>query len=262
MNIIVCIKQVPDAKSVRFDKEKGTLIREGVEATINPFDYYALEAGLEIRDQLGGSVTAITMGPPQANEALREAISMGVDKGVLLSDRAFAGADTLATTYTLAKAIHKLGGADIFICGKQAIDGDTAQVGPGLAARLGIPSITCVNKIDALDGGKNFRIMRYCEEGYEVVEVATPFLITTLTTLNTPRVPSLKGMMKAKKADIPSWDAEAISAQPEKIGFPGSPTQVISTYVPQFQAKKEFIEGSPEEQVEILVQRLKEAGIV
>ncbi len=262
MNIVVCIKQVPDAASVKWDHEKGTLIRDGVQSVINPFDYNAIEAALSLRDELGGKVTALTMGPPQAQEALREAMSMGVDDGVVVSDRAFAGADTLATTYTLAQAIKKMGQVDAVLCGKQAIDGDTAQVGPGLAVRLDIPCVTCVGDMEIIDGGKGLRLKRMCEQGYDVVEVGFPVLLTTLASLNTPRVPSLKGKMRAKKAEIPLWSAADIGAKEEKIGLKGSPTKVFSTHIPKFEARREMLQGTVEEQVDFLVQKLKEAGII
>ena len=262
MNIVVCIKQVPDAASVKWDHEKGTLIRDGVQSVINPFDYNAIEAALTLKDVLGGKVTAITMGPPQAQEAIREAMSMGVDEGVVVSDRAFAGADTLATTYTLSKAIEKLGDVDAVLCGKQAIDGDTAQVGPGLAVRLGIPCVTCVGEMEIVDGGRALRLKRMCEQGYDVVEVAFPMLLTVLASLNTPRVPSLKGKMRAKKAAIPLWSAQDIGAREDRIGLAGSPTKVFSTHIPKFEARKEMLEGSAEEQVETLIARFKEAGII
>ena len=262
MNIVVCIKQVPDAKTVRFDTEKGTLVREGVEAVINPFDFHALEAGLQLRDTCGGEVTVLSMGPPQAENALKEALSLGADKGILLSDRAFAGADTLATTYTLAKAIEKLGPVDLVLCGKQAIDGDTAQVGPGLAVRLGIPYVTCVNALNVLDDGKTMRLRRVNEDGYDMLELEMPALLTVLASLNTPRLPSLKGKMRARKADIPVWDAKELGATPDRIGLAGSATQVVSTSVPTFEARREMLEDSAEEQVEALVSRFKEVGIL
>lgn len=262
MKIAVCIKQVPDASTVRFDKEKGTLVREGVESVINPFDYNAIEAGLSLRDQFGGEVIVVTMGPPQAQDAVKEAISLGVDSGVVVSDRAFAGADTLATTYTLAKAIGKLGEFDLIICGKQAIDGDTAQVGPGLAVRMGIPCVTCVDELEALEDGRKLRLKRMCEQGYDVVEVELPALITVLASLNTPRVPSLKGKMRARKTEVPMLSAEDIGADVSKVGLAGSPTQVASTTIPTFDAKREMLEGEPEEQVDTLVEKLREAGIL
>ncbi len=262
MNIVVCIKQVPDAESVKWDHKTGTLIRDGVKSVINPFDYHAIEAALTLKDVLGAKVTAITMGPPQAQEAIREAMSMGVDDGVVVSDRAFAGADTLATTYTLSKAIERLGDVDAVFCGKQAIDGDTAQVGPGLAVRLGFPCVTYAAGMDVLEGGKGLRIKRMSEQGYDMVEVEFPVVVTVLSLLNVPRVPSLKNKMRAKKAEIPMWSASDIGADPSRIGLAGSPTKVHSTYIPKFEAKREFLEGEPDKQVELLVERLKEAGLL
>ena len=262
MKIVVCIKQVPDAKTVRFDTEKGTLVREGVEAVINPFDLNAIEAGVQLKERHGGEVTVVTMGPPQAEEALKEALALGADNGILLSDRAFAGADTLATTYTLAKAVERLTPVDLVLCGKQAIDGDTAQVGPGLAVRLGIPYVTCVSGLSFGDDQKTLRLKRSCEEGYDMVEVEIPALLTVLATINTPRVPSLKGKLRAKKARIPIWSADDLGADHGMIGLAGSPTQVVSTSVPKFEAKREMLQGTPEEQVDALLDRLEEAGIL
>ena len=262
MNIVVCIKQVPDAQSVHFDTERGTLVRGEAEAIINPFDLHALEAGIQMRDSYGGEVVVLTMGPPQAEDALREALGLGADRGILLSDRAFAGADTLATTYTLAKAIDRLGPVDLVLCGRQAIDGDTAQVGPGLATRLGIPCVTSVSTLEVLDDGKTMHLRRVCEEGYDLIEVEMPALLTVMASLNTPRLPSLKGKMRAGKAEIPVWDAQELGAEPGRVGLVGSPTQVVSTSVPKFEARREMLEGSPEGQVEALVARLKEAGIL
>ncbi len=262
MEIVVCIKQVPDTATVRFDREKGTIIREGVQSIINPSDLHALEAGLSLRDELGGKVTVITMGPPQAESALRDALSLGADEAILLSDRAFAAADTLATTYTLLKAIQKIGLPDLILCGTHAIDGDTAQVGPGLAARLGWPSITQVAGLEILDTGTRFLVKRLIEQGYEMVEVELPALLTCHKSLNRPRVPSLKAKMRARKADIPVWGHEDLGADSGKIGIKGSPTWVDSTFVPAFEAKREMLEGSPDEQVDALIVRLKESGLL
>ncbi len=197
MNIVVCIKQVPDTAEVRINPETGTLIREGVPSIINPFDMHAIEAGLQIKEKAGGKVIVLTMGPPQAETALREALSMGADEAVLLSDRAFAGSDTWATSFTLSKAIKKIG-ADIIICGKQAIDGDTAQVGPETAEFLNIPHISYVRKIEDVSGS-SIKVQRMMDEGYDVVESSFPVLFTVVKELNEPRLPSLKGKMAAKK---------------------------------------------------------------
>jgi len=262
MRFVVCIKQVPDAANVKFDPEKGTIIREGVESIINPFDLNAIEAAVQLKEQVGGEVVCITMGPPQAESALRDALALGVDSAVLLSDRAFAGADTLATTRTLAAGIKKLGGADIVFCGKQAIDGDTAQVGPGLAVRLGLNYTTCVSELSLEEDQEILKVKRAWEEGYDVLELRLPALITVLTCINTPRVPSLKGKLKAKKAKIPVWGAKDLGLDASEVGLAGSPTQVVTTCVPKFEAKKEMLEGEVDEKVDALVEKLKEAGIL
>ena len=260
MKTVVCIKQVPDSKTVRFDEEKGTLIREGVQGVINPYDLHAIEAAVSLKEQTGGEVTVLSMGPPQAESSLREAISRGADSAVLLCDRAFAGADTLATTYTLACALAKIGGFDLVICGKQTSDGDTAQVGPGLAARLQVSCVTSVSAIHGMDGG--LQVSRVLEDGEYALSVKLPAVITVLTSLNTPRLPSLKGKMRAKKAAIPVWTAADIDAEPGRVGFAGSPTEVCNTWVPVYKAKREMLEGTPVEQAEMLTLRLRDAGVI
>ncbi len=256
MKIIVCIKQVPDTAEVRINPETNTLMRDGVPSIINPYDMHALEAGLQMREQTGGTVTAVTMGPPQAEAALREAISMGVDSAVLLTDRAFAGADTWATAYTLAKAVEHLG-ADIIICGKQAIDGDTAQVGPEMAEFLAIPHISYVRKIEKVGNGK-IVVQRLMDDGYDLIESALPVLLTVVKELNTPRMPSLKGKMAAKKADIRKMSAADIKAGEENIGLKGSPTQVRNIFAPEAKKDRKIFEGSNEEKVGALVKALEE----
>lgn len=256
MKIGVCIKQVPDAKDVRLDPETNTLAREGVESIMNPYDQHALEEAVRQKENLGGEVTVITMGPPQAEEMLRQAISCGADKAVLVSDRAFAGADTWATSYTLAKAINTIGEFDLIFCGKQAIDGDTAQVGPGLAIRLDIPFLTCIQKIRSADD-KGLVVERMMDDGYDVVEVDYPALLTVVKNINEPRVPSLKGKMKAKKASITTLSAEDIGAEASSIGLPGSPTQVVKVFPPEPRGKRDVLTGTVDEQVEQLVAKLK-----
>jgi electron transfer flavoprotein beta subunit len=252
MNIIVCIKQVPDAKDVRLDPKTNTMAREGVTSIMNPFDRHALEAAVQLRESTGGKVTALSMGPPQAEEVLREAVSCGSDGGTLVSDRAFAGADTWATTYTLGKAVEKLGEFDLIVCGKQAIDGDTAQVGPGLAHRLDIPYVTCVRKIVSCEKGI-LRLERMMDDGYDEVEVDLPALITVVKEINEPRVPSLKGKMKSKKMEIPVLSAADIGADPDCIGLPGSPTQVQRVFTPEPRGERTILSGSLEEQIEQLL---------
>src|SRR3989338_4235993 len=218
MNIIVCIKQVPDTTDVKIDPETNTLIRSGVQSIINPFDMYAIEEGIRLKERFGGKVTVVTMGPPQAEGALREAISLGCDEGILVSDRKFAGSDTWATSYTLSRAIKKIGAFDIILCGKQASDGDTAQVGPGISTHLDIPQVTYVKKIEEISNNKA-KVERMMEEGYDIVETPLPCLFTVVKEINTPRLPSLKGMMRARSAQIIRWTALDINADPKNIGL-------------------------------------------
>jgi electron transfer flavoprotein beta subunit len=255
MNIIVCIKQVPDTAEIKINPETNTLMREGVPSIINPFDLHALEAAIQIREQLGGKVTVLTMGPPQAETALREAISMGADEAVLLSDRAFAGSDTWATSYTLSQAIKKLG-ADIIFCGKQAIDGDTAQVGPETAEFLGIPHISYIRKVEEVKDN-HIRVQRLMDEGYDIVESSLPVLLTAVKELNQPRMPSLKGKMAAKKAAIKKMGKAEIEADENNLGLKGSPTQVKNIFAPQIKAERKIIEGTPDEQVNALIAELR-----
>lgn len=255
MNIVVCVKQVPGTTEVKMNKETNTIIREGVEAIINPFDTYAVEEGLIIREAKGGKVTVLSMGIPSVADMLKETISLGVDDTVLLSDRAFAGADTLATSYALSMGIKKIGDVDLVICGKQATDGDTAQVGPSLAEKLGFPHTTYVRKIEEI-GDDFIRCQRMTEDGYEVIEMPLPAVITVVKEINTPRLPSIKGMMRAKKAVVNIWTADDINANKNQCGLKGSPTQVVKTYVPVHDIKSEMIEGDAEEQASKLVDRL------
>ncbi len=255
MNIVVCVKQVPDAKDVRLDPETNTLAREGVQSIMNPYDQHAVEEAVRLKEQLGGEVTVLSMGPPQAQDVLKQAISCGADKGVLISDRAFAGADTWATSYTLARAVKKLGSFDLILCGKQAIDGDTAQVGPGLAIQLGIPFVTCIQKIR--EAGETELVMeRMMDDGYDVLAAGYPLLLTVVKDINEPRVPSLKGKMKAKKAEITILSADDVGADPRKIGLAGSPTQVVDVFPPPPRGERALLTGSIDEQVKQLVEKL------
>ena len=256
MKIIVCVKQVPDAKDVRLDPKTNTMAREGVESIMNPFDRHALEEAVRLKEQHGGTVTVISMGPPQADEVLRDAVSCGADEAVLVSDRAFAGADTWATTYTLGKAIEKLGDFDLILCGKQAIDGDTAQVGPGLARRLDIPYVSYVKKVSGYDNGV-MQVERLMDDGYDELAIPLPGLLTVVKEINEPRVPSLKGKMKAKKLVIQTLSAEDIGAEPQSIGLPGSTTQVVKVFAPQFKGERAMLEGTVDEQVDQLVEKIK-----
>lgn len=263
MNIIVCIKQVPDTGNIKIDPQTHTLIRSGVPSIINPLDTYALEEALQWKQKLGASTTVLTMGPPQAEAAIREAISMGIDRGVLLSDKKFAGADTYATAYTLSLAIRKLAPFELILCGKQAIDGDTAQVGPGVAEHLGIPHLAYVKKIEEINENKAIlKAQRLMEEGYEVVETGLPALLTVVKEINEPRFPSLKGKMRAKKAEIPVWGAEDLGGEMENFGLSASPTQVRAIFAPPGRGKGETFTGEVGVMAQQLVERLKAQKII
>jgi len=261
MNIVVCLKQVPGTTQVKIDPETNTLIRQGIENIINPLDTYAIEEGVRLRERFGGQVTAISMGPPQAETALREAISLGVDAGILLSDPAFAGADTWATSYTLSVAIRKLGQYDLVICGRQTLDGDTGQVGPQLAEMLALPFIAYVSRIEEIaDGG--MRVRRMVEDGYEIMESPLPAVLTVVKEINTPRLPSLRGIARSKSAAIPVWGAGEIDIDKDKVGLSGSFTRVIKIFTPQRVCQGEIFQGDLENQVDCLIDRLKDNGLL
>lgn len=255
MNIIVCVKQVPGSNEVKMNKETNTIIREGVEAIINPFDTYAVEEGLRIKEKTNGKVTVLSMGIPSSAALLKETIALGVDEAVLLSDRAFAGADTLATSYALSMGIKKIGAFDLIICGKQATDGDTAQVGPSLAEKLGIPHTTYVRKIEEIREGY-IRCQRMTDDGYEVIEMPLPAVISVVKEINEPRLPSLKGMMRAKKAVVNVWTSDDVGADKNLCGLKGSPTQVVKTFVPVHEVNSEMLDGEPHEQAKKLADKL------
>ncbi len=257
MHYVVCIKQVPDTTDVKIDPETNTLIREGVASVVNPFDMYAIEESLRLREKTGGKVTALTMGPPQAESVLREAISMGVDAGILVSDRAFAGSDTWATSYTLAAALRKIGDADMILCGKQASDGDTAQVGPGIATHLDLPQVTYVRKIEEI-GEDKVVAERLLEDGYESVECPVPCVLTVVKEINEPRLPSLKGKMAARKAEIVKWTAADLNADPACLGLTGSPTKVVRIFSPQPREGGEMLTGEPHETAAKLAEKIKD----
>jgi electron transfer flavoprotein beta subunit len=242
MNIIVCIKQVPETTEVRINPETNTLMREGVKSIINPFDMYAIEEAIRLKERFGGKVSVLTMGPPQADSALREAISMGADEGYLVCDRAFAGSDTWATSYTLAGAIKKLGEYDLIICGKQASDGDTAQVGPGISTHLNIPQVTYVKKIEEATD-KMMRVERMLEEGFEIIQTPLPALLTVVKEINEPRIPSLRGLMRAKTAKITIFTQKELDLDPQQIGLCGSPTQVEKIFTPAPRVGGQMLKG-------------------
>lgn len=232
MRIIVPIKQVPETKSVKMDEATGTVIREGVASIVNPLDLYAIEAAIRLRTEHSGEVVAISMGPPKAITALKEAIAMGVDSAVLLSDSTFAGSDTWATSYILAKAIDRIGQFDMIICGERATDGDTGQVGPGIAAFLDLPVVSYVSRIGQIAEGK-CTLDRLVEEGYEVLSAELPLVLTVVKEVSQPRLPTLRGKLRAKQLDIPIWTKDDLDADTSCIGLKGSPTRVVKISKPK-----------------------------
>ena len=234
MNIIVSIKQVPDTTEMKIDPRTNTLIREGVKSIINPYDKNAIEQAIRLKEEHGGKVTVITMGPPQARNALKEAYGMGADEVILLSDKFFAGADTWATAYTLAKAILKIGNFDLLLFGMQAIDGDTAQVGPGVAEFLGLPQVAYVRKVRSFNKAKKeLEVERKMEIGYEIIKVSMPCLLTVVKEINSPRNISLGRTIPAHNLEVPTLGAVDILAERAKIGLIGSPTKVVKIDVPK-----------------------------
>lgn len=263
MDIIVLVKQVPNTTQVKIDPKKGTLIREGVESIVNPEDLTACEAAIQLQERYGGKITAISMGPPQAKEALQEIISMGVDEGILLTDKAFAGADTLATSYTLGKCIQTVGKFDIVLCGRQAIDGDTAQIGPQVAEFLGIPQITYVRKIQKK--GKKIIAERQIEDGCERIESTLPVLLTVIKELNSPRYPNVNRIMDVcvdHEKKIKIWNAADIHAQAARIGLQGSATWVTKTFTPDVTRAGLKLTGTPQEIADQLITQLQAKNLI
>jgi electron transfer flavoprotein alpha subunit len=255
MKIAVCIKQVPDTADVKIDPATNTLVREGVRSIVNPFDLYAVEEALRLREKHGGRVTVLTMGPPQAEKALREVLAMGADEAVLLTDRAFAGSDTWATSLTLGLAVRKLGGADLLLFGKQASDGDTAQVGPGVAAHLDLPQITYVRRVASVADGA-VTAERLLENGFETVRAPLPCVLTVVKEINDPRLPSLAGVLRGRTAQIVRWGQADLGAPREQLGLKGSPTRVARIFAPPPRAGGIVLRGTAEEMAAELVEKL------
>lgn len=257
MKLIVCMKQVPASATASVDPLTKTIVRTGQDAVTNPYDLYALQTALDIRKQTGGTVTGLTMGIPAAQRVLRDAIARGADGGAILSDRAFAGADTLATSYTLALGVEKLGGADLIVCGKMAIDGDTAQIGPELAQRLGIPHVSDVTEI--LEAAEDHLVVRRRWDNLEQeLLLPLPALITVDKGTNPTDLPTIPGMLRGRAAQIPLYDAETLEADRSRSGLKGSPTQVVKTYTPPMRGQAEEICGSPEEKAQAMARICKE----
>jgi len=263
MNIIVLIKQVPNTSEVKLDPKTGNLIREGVETIINPDDLHALETAVTLKETHGATITVLSMGPLQAIDAVSEAMGMGADKAVFLSDRAFAGADTWATSYTLGKAIQHIGDFDLILAGRQAIDGDTAQVGPQVAAFLGLPQVTYVFDIEAVEAD-HVVVKRRLEDGYERIQCRLPALLTIIPGGNKPRYPLVSKLLLAcrEKAPIQVWNAADIRVTTAEIGLDGSLTQVMRTFAPKFERQGKFLEGSTVDMVQTLVAHLKENKLI
>ena len=263
MKIVVLVKQVPNTTEVKLDPKTGNLIREGVESIVNPDDRHALEAAIRVKPDQQGKVVALSMGPSQAIDALSEAIGMGADEGILLTDRAFAGADTWATSSTLGKALEKVGDYDLIICGRQAIDGDTAQIGPQVAEYLDIPQVTYVFEIERINGKKVF-VKRRLEDGFERVEVDLPALLTVIGELNKPRYPRIDRLIDScrDKAPIKIWNAADIGVQTCEVGLEGSLTHVVKTFAPKLERKTEMLQGDAKTTVHALLGKLKEKKLM
>lgn len=262
MNIIVCVKQVPNTNEIKINPETGTLIRDGVESILNHDDANALEQALAIKDENPNTrVTVLTMGPPQAKEMLQECIAMGADEAVLLSDRALGGSDTWATSNALAAGINKIGTFDLIFAGRQAIDGDTAQVGPQIAEKLRIPQVTYVKDFSL--EGDSVKVKRALEDGYEHLKVKLPCVLTAIKELNKPRYMSIRGILKGAGAEIKVWNAEDIGVDKETVGLKASPTNVFRSFTPKPKGKGVQVEGdSPKELAANLIRNLKEKHII
>jgi electron transfer flavoprotein beta subunit len=262
MRIVVCVKQVPGSNDAKIDPETKRIVREGIKAITNPFDTYAVEEAVRIKEKFGGEVIIITMGPARADMVLRESISVGADRAILLSDRAFGGSDTWATSYALAKAIEKIGGVDLVLCGKQAIDGDTAQVGPGIAAQLDWTQATYVMEVPAVAKG-TIDVKRMHEDGWDLCRIKLPAVLTVVKDINQPRIPTLKGRLGAQKLDIPTWSAQDIGADPGLIGLHGSPTRVVKTNPPPARDKATIkLDGTAADSARKLVRELRLRSLV
>ncbi|MGD2201650.1 MAG: electron transfer flavoprotein subunit beta/FixA family protein [Candidatus Bathyarchaeota archaeon] len=261
LNIIVCIKQVPETTEVEFDEETGRLKREGIAAVVNPFDEYAVEEGISLREKHGGTVKVLTMGPPQAEAALKDALSMGADEAYLATDRAFAGADTWATSYTIGLCIEKLAPYDLVICGLKTTDGDTGQVGPELAHHLGVPHACYVKEIHNINE-ERIRFSRFLDDGVETLEAPLPMVISVSKDINQPRLATLRGRLKARKAEIHNITSKDLEVDPSELGLDGSPTRVVKIFTPIPPKAGEVVQGSPEEMANKIFEKLLECKVI
>ena len=262
MKIVVCVKQVPAADSAAIDPVTKRIVREGLKSILNPFDLYAVEEAIRLRERFGGQVVALSMGPEMAAASLREAIAIGVDSAVLLSDRAFGGSDTWATSYALSRAIDKIGGVDLVVCGKQAVDGDTAQVGPGIAAHLDWPQATYVADVRECRENR-VTVARMNEKGSDLCELGLPAVLTVVKGINMPRVPTLKGVLAANACCVPIWKPDDIDVDPDKIGLEPSPTRVVKAEPPPPRGGvTQRIEGAPADCAGQLITSLRRRGLI
>jgi electron transfer flavoprotein beta subunit len=254
LRIVVPIKQVPETGAVRMDEESGTMVREGVEAIVNPLDLYSIETALRLAETNGAETTAVSMGPPSALKALREALAMGIDSAALISDGAFAGSDTWATSHTLAAAIRKVEPFDLVICGERATDGDTGQVGAGIAAFLDLPVATYVSSVEEVGEGVII-VRRLIEEGYETLELDLPAVITVVKEIAEPRLPTLRGKKRSRAAEIPTWGPADLGLDAASTGLAGSPTRVVRIFRPQVARSAEMLAAGDEAAVEAAAER-------
>lgn len=264
LNIIVCIKQVPDPREfskITIDPQKKTIIREGITAVINPLDRHALEEALRIKEKYGGKVMVLSMGPPQALEACKEALALGADEAYLLCDRLLAGSDTLATAYALSKAIEKLQPYDLILCGNETVDGNTGQVPPQLAEYLGVPHVTRVRKIEFTSDEK-LLVESNLEYGYRIVEVEIPAVLAVVKDINTPRILSVFGVVAAASKKICQWNISDIEADKNLIGLEGSTTRVTDVFPPDIKRRSDTLKGSPAEVARQAVKKLHEFGVL
>lgn len=255
MDIFILIKQVPETSNVKINEETGTMIREGVESIINPLDLYSIEVGIQLKEKYGGKVTVITLGPPKAEKALKEAIAMGCDEGILISGKEFSGSDTLATSYALSEAIKKIGNYDLILAGERATDGDTGQVGPGVASFLDLPLGTYISKIvETTD--KEIIVERLVESGYETLQLQLPAVMTVVKEISFPRLPTLRGKQKAKKIEIPVWSKENMQFNMSKLGLKGSPTRVVKISHPKVTRNGTVLKAKDDESINEAVDKL------
>jgi electron transfer flavoprotein beta subunit len=264
LEILVCVKQVPHPdhfSEVRLDARSGRIVREGIPAIINPLDRNALEEAVRARERFSGKVTVISMGPPQARKALEEALAAGADRGILLCDTAFAGADTLATATTLFYAVRKLGRFDLIFCGNETVDSGTAQVGPQLAELLDIPQVSGVREV-SYTGDKTLEVKRVLEHGYMRARVRLPVLLCVTKEINKPRLPTVQSIMEVARREVITWTARDIEAPPEHVGLKGSPTCAVGVCESKSGRRREMMQGSTEEKVRRAVTRLRELGAI